>query len=190
MAFAKLSAPLLVLALAGAACHNHPPAVAPSPSTAGAPATVPPTPPAPPPPAATAPRSPAAALSEEELFRQKSIDALNAEHPLGDVFFDYDQNVLREDARAELERNAKWLAKWPGTRILVEGHCDKRGTAEYNIALGERRATAVREYLAGLGVSSDRIATRSFGKESPFCDGEGEDCWSKNRRGHFLLTAK
>jgi peptidoglycan-associated lipoprotein len=182
---------LAILAAAGiaaAGCHHTPPAAAtaPTPPPARAAAAAPRTPPPPPPAAAAAP----APLSEAELFRRKSLDELNSEHPLGDAFFDYNQNTLRDDARTQLQQDASWLKKWPQTRIAVAGHCDERGSAEYNLGLGERRADAVRDYLTSLGVSSDRIETRSLGKESPFCRGEGEPCWSQNRRGHFLITAK
>lgn len=174
--------------LAGAACHHRvAPAVSPAPPVP-APA-VPRTPPPPPAPRASAP-APAAPLSDDELFRRKSLDELNAEHPLADAFFDYDQNVLRDDAKAALQKDATWLARWPQTRIVIEGHCDERGTPEYNLALGERRAAAVREYLSNLGVDPGRVATRSLGKEAPFCHEDAEGCWSQNRRGHFLITAK
>jgi len=172
-----------------AACQHRVPAQA-----AAAPAPRPPAAPtAPPPPPRPAPRVndvQPAPLSEAELFRRKSIDQLNAEHPLDDAFFDYNENELRPDARTALAKDAQWLEKWPGTRISVDGHCDERGSAEYNLALGERRATAVRDYLVSLGVSSDRVVTKSLGKEAPFCTGEGESCWSQNRRGHFIITAK
>jgi peptidoglycan-associated lipoprotein len=115
---------------------------------------------------------------------------LNAEHPLGDVFFDYDQNVLRADARTVLQRDAAWLRKWSQTRITVEAHCDERGSAEYNLALGERRAAAARDYLMSLGVGPDRLVLRSVGKEAPFCHEQGEACWSQNRRDHVLIIAK
>jgi peptidoglycan-associated lipoprotein len=186
----KLWCPLLVLAVVGGACHTRPPAVAPSPSVSNTP-TVPARPPAPPPPPRAAARPTAyAAPTEDELFRRKSLSELNGEHPLSDVFFDYDQNSLREDARAVLQRDAAWLAKWPQTRIRIDGHCDERGTAEYNLSLGDRRASTVREYLTDLGVKPDRIQVRSLGKESPFCQGETEACWSQNRRDHFEITDK
>jgi peptidoglycan-associated lipoprotein len=182
--------PFLVLAMVGGACHTRPPAVAPSRSVSNA-ATVPARPPAPPPPPRAAARPSAASVpSEAELFRRKSLSELNAEHPLSDVFFDYDQNVLREDARRLLQRDAEWLAKWPQTRIRIDGQCDERGTAEYNLALGDRRASTVREYLADLGVKPDRIQTRTLGKEAPYCHDETESCWSQNRRGHFEITDK
>jgi peptidoglycan-associated lipoprotein len=180
----------LVFAVAGAACHTRPPAVAPTRTLAPSP-TVPARPPAPPPPPAAAARpAPVAPLTEAEMFQRKSLSEINAEHPLGDAFFDYNQNVLRDDARRVLQQDAQWLAKWPQTKIRVDGHCDERGSAEYNLALGERRAEAVREYLVSLGVRSDRIEERSLGKDAPFCSGTDESCWSQNRRGHFEVTAK
>ena len=82
------------------------------------------------------------------------------------------------------------MKRWPTTKVMVEGHADTRGTAEYNLALGERRAAAVRDYLVSLGVAADRITIVSKGKEAPFCSEETEACWQQNRRGHFLITAK
>jgi peptidoglycan-associated lipoprotein len=179
----------IVAVCVGAACHAKPPATAPS--RPMAPETVPSKPPAPPAPAARA-AAPAAtrALSEQELFERKSVSDLNAEHPLADAFFDYDETALRDDARRALQQDAQWLSKWPTTKIMVEGHCDERGTAEYNLALGDRRAQQVITYLEGLGVNSSRIVTRSLGKEAPFCTETDESCWSQNRRGHFVITAK
>ena len=83
-----------------------------------------------------------------------------------------------------------WLRKWPQTEIRVEGYCDERGTPEYNLALGERRASAVKDYLESLGVDADRIREVSLGKEAPFCNESSENCWSQNRRGHFVITDK
>jgi len=183
---------LLPLAVAGAACHTRPPATAPSRTTpirADVPAR-PPTPPAPRPPAAAARPATATPLTEAELFQRKSLSELNAERPLADAFFDYDQNTLRDDARQVLQQDAQWLAKWPQTMVRVDGHCDERGSAEYNLALGNRRAAAVRDYLTSLGVKPDRVQTRSLGTEAPFCRESGESCWSQNRRGHFEITGK
>jgi peptidoglycan-associated lipoprotein len=129
-------------------------------------------------------------LTEEELFARESLAQLNASHPLGDAFFDYDQFTLRDDARAALAEDAKWLQRWSGTKIKVEGHADERGTAEYNMALGQHRAQVVRDYLVSLGIAANRIQVTSLGKEAPFCTGDNEACWSQNRRGHFLVTAK
>ena len=128
--------------------------------------------------------------TEEELFARESLADLNAKAPLGDAFFAYDQSDLTDADRDALARDAEWLRKWNHTRVLVEGHADERGTSEYNLALGERRAAIVRDYLASLGVDASRITVVSKGKEAPFCDGHGEDCWHQNRRGHFIVTAK
>lgn len=115
---------------------------------------------------------------------------MNAERPLSNVFFDYDQSTIREDAKAPLQRNADWMKRWTSTQVMVEGHCDSRGTAEYNLALGTRRADAVKAYLVTLGVPEGRITVISKGKEQPVCSDENESCWQQNRRGNFIITAK
>jgi peptidoglycan-associated lipoprotein len=184
---------LAVLGLAAgvAACHHTVArTVTPSPAPAPAPAApARPPAPAPPPRAAAAPAAPRA-LTEDEIFSRESLDALNAAHPLSDAYFDYDQKVLRDDARAALSRDAQWLNRWTSTKITVQGQCDERGSAEYNLALGDERAKAVKDYLTSLGVPETRIAVISLGKESPVCTGDSESCWSQNRRGHFVITAK
>jgi len=119
-----------------------------------------------------------------------SLEELNAKKPLGDVFFLLDKADLADEARASLQKNADYLKRWTSLRISVEGHCDERGTAEYNLALGERRAATVRTYLTSLGVSADRVTVVSKGKEQPFCNERAESCYAQNRRGHFLITAK
>ena len=106
------------------------------------------------------------------------------------VFFDTDMSNIREDGRQTLNRQAEWLKKYTNYQITIAGHCDERGTREYNLALGERRANAVKAYLVSLGVSGDRIVVVSKGKESPFCTESNESCWRQNRRGHFVVTAK
>src|SRR5688572_21386458 len=176
----------LVLGLGAAACgKNQQVAVTPPPPV---PPTTPAAPPAPPPPPAPAPAAAPRALTEDELYAQKTADQLNKEKPLSDVFFELDSSTIRDDARGALTANATWLKRWPA-RINIEGHCDERGTAEYNLALGERRANAVKAYLVELGVPADRIAVVSKGKESPFCTESNESCWQQNRRGHFVITA-
>ena len=177
----------LVLGLGAAACGKKPAVAAapPPPATTPTAPSAPPPPPAPPA-AAPAPR----ALTEDELFAQKTLDQLNKERPLADVFFELDQSTIRDEARASLTTNANWLKRWTCTRISIEGHCDERGTAEYNLGLGERRASAVKAYLVELGVPGDRITIVSKGKESPFCTESNESCWQQNRRGHFIITAK
>jgi peptidoglycan-associated lipoprotein len=118
------------------------------------------------------------------------IDALNKKGYLSDAFFDYDQADLREDARSALAADAQWLKKYPTVQVLIEGHCDERGTAAYNLALGDRRANAVKEYVVSLGVEGSRLRTVSYGKERPFCTESTESCWQQNRRGHFVITSK
>ena len=107
--------------------------------------------------------------------------------PLGDLFFDFDSSVLGTDAQGQLKQNAAWLLGNPAKRVLIEGHCDSRGTAEYNLALGERRSESAKEYLVKLGVPSSRLETVSFGGERPFDPGQNEDAWAKNRRAHFVV---
>jgi peptidoglycan-associated lipoprotein len=104
------------------------------------------------------------------------------------VHFEYDKYAVRDDDRSMLQRQAAWLAKYPQVRVTVEGHCDERGTREFNLALGARRANAVKEYLVSLGVSSARVETISYGKERPMCAESTEDCWSQNRRGVTAIS--
>ena len=178
----------LVLGIGVAACGKKAPVVAAPPPPAPTAPAAPPAPPAPPPPPAAV--APPRALTEDELFAQKSLAQLNSERPLGDVYFDLDESTIKDAAKAALSTNATWLKRWTGTRINVEGHCDERGTAEYNLGLGERRANAVKAYLVELGVPGDRVVIVSKGKESPFCTEKNESCWQQNRRGHFVITAK
>lgn len=105
-----------------------------------------------------------------------------------DAFFDYDSAEIRSDARAVLQNDADFLKAYPQARVTIEGHCDERGSTEYNLALGDRRANAVKEYLVSLGVSTGQLTTTSFGKEKPFCTESNEGCWQQNRRGHFVLN--
>ncbi len=185
---AAIAAFSLMLGLGVAACGKKAPAITPPPPVPPAAPAAPPAPPAPPP--APAPAPAPKALSEEELFAQKSLAQLNNERPLGDVFFDLDASSIKEESKAALATNANWLKRWTSTRIRIEGHCDERGTAEYNLGLGERRANAVKTYLVELGVPADRLVVVSRGKESPFCTDKNEACWQQNRRGHFVITAK
>jgi peptidoglycan-associated lipoprotein len=115
---------------------------------------------------------------------------LNAENHLGEVHFDYDESTIRDDARPILQANADYMKRWTSIQVTVEGHCDSRGSAEYNLALGTRRATAVKDYLVSLGVSGNRMTVVTKGKEEPLCTEETESCWARNRRGHFIITAK
>jgi peptidoglycan-associated lipoprotein len=187
----RVFAAIALTAVVGvSACAKKPP-VPPPAAPAPAPAPPPRTTPTPPPPPPPAPReTPPAPLTEDEVFARKSLDALNAEKPLTDAFFLLDSAQIGDDAKPGLQKDADWMKRWPSTKVMVEGHADSRGTAEYNLALGEKRATAVRAYLVNLGVAENRITIVSKGKESPFCTEENEACWQQNRRGHFVITAK
>jgi peptidoglycan-associated lipoprotein len=107
---------------------------------------------------------------------------------LEDAFFDFDQWNLRSDAKTVLEKNARWLADHPEVSVRIEGHCDERGTNEYNLALGERRSKSVRNYLINLGVGAKRFSIISYGEEKPFCSQQTESCYQNNRRAHFVQT--
>lgn len=119
-----------------------------------------------------------------------SLDDLNRNSPLKPVFFALDSSEIDSAGRTALDANAAVLKQSASWVVTVEGHCDERGTAEYNLALGERRAAAARAYLVSLGISADRLRTVSYGKEFPFDPGHDESAWSKNRRAHFVITAK
>jgi len=179
---------LMVVVIAGCARRVPPPA--PPPPAPPPPAATPAPPPPPPPPPAPAPAPPPKPLTEDEIFQRKTLAELNAEMPLGDVFFDYDMSTIREDARPILQKNADYLRRWASTRVSLEGHTDSRGTTEYNLALGARRAGAIRDYLVSLGIAPDRLLAVSRGEETPQCSEENEACWGRNRRGHFVFTAK
>jgi peptidoglycan-associated lipoprotein len=105
------------------------------------------------------------------------------------VLFDLDQHSIRADAQGILQKQAAWLKQYPAVRLMVEGHCDERGTREYNLALGDRRAYAVKEYLVSLGVDAARLQTKSFGKERPVCAESDDSCWQQNRRGYSVISA-
>ena len=105
------------------------------------------------------------------------------------IYFDFDSHAIRADAQATLQKQAAWLQKFPAVRLVVEGHCDERGTREYNLALGDRRAYAVKEYLVSLGIDANRLQTKSYGKERPVCTESDEACWAQNRRGYSQVGA-
>ena len=173
--FARLAqiASVSALLLAGA-CTSRPEAVATAPPPAPPPAAPAPAPlpPAPPP-----PRGPIPGSAED--FRVNVGDT---------VHFGYDQYSIQETDRATLQKQATWLAQYPNVRVTVEGHADERGTREYNLALGARRANAVKEFLVSLGVSTARVDTISYGKERPMCTESNESCWGQNRRGITVVA--
>jgi len=158
-----------------------------------------PTPPAPPPPtASTLPPDPPPPVREPmppqplpaDDVSGRSLDDLNRDSPLQPIFFAYDSSDVNDASRTVLQANAAILKKYPTWVITIEGHCDERGTAEYNLALGERRAVAARAYLVSLGVDASRLRTVSYGSEFPFDPAHQESAWSRNRRAHFVITAK
>ncbi len=137
----------------------------------------------PPPPAA-----PPAAPAVQSSIVPGSIQDFRVN--VGDtVHFDYDKSDIKDEDRGTLQRQATWLHNYPQVRVTVEGHCDERGTREYNLALGARRANAVKEYLVSLGVSASRLDTISYGKERPVCTESTEDCWAQNRRGVTTIAS-
>lgn len=127
-------------------------------------------------PAAAAPATSQPTL--EELFTKEVQDA----------FFDYDKASIRDDARSALSKTAEFLRSYPQVAVVIEGHCDERGSTEYNVALGDRRSDSAKDFLVQQGVASDRIQTISYGKERPFCTQDNESCWQENRRAHFKMA--
>lgn len=177
----------LVVTIGVSACgkkkpETTPPPPAPAAETQRTTPTAPPPPPPAPAPAAERP------LTDEEIFARKTTEELSKE--LGPVFFALDSSQLNDAARPVLQKNSEWLKRWTSTRIMIEGHADSRGTAEYNLALGERRAAAVKSYLVSLGIAADRILPVSYGKEFPFDSGHTDAAWASNRRAHFVITSK
>ena len=186
----KLTLAVLVLLVAVSACNRRQPPVlapAPPPSVAAPPAITP------------APSAPAAPTRVEDLpvpaqpiaddsIANRTLDDLNRNSPLKPVFFAVDSADLDEAGRATAAANAEVLKKYANWIVTIEGHCDERGTPEYNLALGERRAVAVKTFLVSLGVPPDRIRTVSYGKEFPFDPARTDEAFSKNRRGHFVIT--
>jgi len=174
-----------------AACGGKKPPVAkPLPPTTTS--TAPPTatrPPAPPEPVPeTSPIPPEPTISDDPLT--KDLDTINKNSPFQPVFFGLDSYEVDGTGQQALTTNAGILKKYPTWIITIEGHCDERGTPEYNLALGEKRALAAKTYLVSLGVPADRVRTVSYGKEFPFDPGHDEGAWSKNRRAHFVVTSK
>ena len=188
-------AALAVAALVSASCVRNPPPVEPEPTA--------------PPPGAGAidaprpnrtagdatsrpanPSPPAPVLPEEDAFTSRSLEEINRDSPLRPVFFSYDSSELDAEAQAVIEANADVLLQFPTWVVTIEGHCDERGTPEYNLGLGERRALAVRDHMVRLGLPTAQLRTVSYGKEFPFAPGSDEASWAANRRAHFVITAQ
>jgi peptidoglycan-associated lipoprotein len=155
---------------------------------AAPPPVVPEAPPPAPPPAPRAEAPP----QVDEYARLKAMSAEEIEKSglLGEIYFEFDKADIRDADRATLQKNAAALKRFDFLRITIEGHCDERGTVEYNLALGERRARAAYDYVVSLGVPADRLKTVSYGKEVPVCQQSTEECWQKNRRAHFTVSGK
>ena len=180
---------LIVAILMAAACGAKKPPVTTAPEPVIRPPAVAPAPAAPPQRVEDNLPVPAQPLAEDSIA-SRSLEDLNRDSPLKPAFFPLDSSDLDDTGRAVVAANADILKKYPTWMITIEGHCDERGTAEYNLALGERRAVNVRAYLLSLGISANRVRTVSYGKEFPFDPGKNDTAWSKNRRGHFVITAK
>jgi peptidoglycan-associated lipoprotein len=134
---------------------------------------------------------PGASGGSLDLARSGQLGALGGDTgPLRDVFFEYDSFDLDEASRQTLQDNADWLKDHGDVRVEIEGHCDDRGTVEYNLALGAKRAAAAKSYLVALGIGRDRLTTISYGEELPLCHEETESCWSRNRRVHFVTVTE
>jgi len=179
---------LLVTVVVGACSKKTPPVARPMPPPATGNTTPPPAPP--PPPSPVAEPVPVPPMPVEDTIGSKSLDDLNRESPLNPLFFEVDSSEVSADGQQVLQANAAVLKKYPTWQVTIEGHCDETGTAEYNLALGERRALAARSYLVSLGVPADKIKTVSYGKEFPFDAGKDAAAYAKNRRAHFVITAK
>jgi peptidoglycan-associated lipoprotein len=188
----RLTLVATMVCVAAACGKKKAPALAPTAAADTAPAPAP----APAPTAPAAPReervapTPAPPPIREETVSSSSLDDLNRNSPLKPVFFALDSSEIDSPARSALDADAVLLRQNTTWMVTVEGHCDERGTAEYNLALGDRRAASAVAYLKSLGIAGERLKTVSYGKEFPFDPGHDETAWSKNRRAHFVITAK
>ena len=181
---------MAVTLAAGAACKKGTPPIArPTPPPAAASSGDPNRPPAPPTPVSEPRPVPPEPVAEDPISA-RDIGDINKNSPFQPVFFALDSSEVDTKAQQALNANAEIMKKYSTWVITIEGHADERGTAEYNLALGERRAMSVRTYLVSLGISGDRLRTVSYGKEFPFDPGHDEAAWEKNRRAQFVLTSK
>jgi len=187
----KIALPMIavVLLMAAVACGKKTPPVARPAPPPPAGSTAPQRPPAPPEPVSEPTIVPPEPVRDDAISAA-SLDELNKNSPLKPVFYELDSSELNAVSQKALDDNAALLKKYPSWTVTVEGHCDERGTAEYNLALGERRAITARAYLVSLGIPANRLRTVSYGKEFPFDPGHDESAFSKNRRAHFVITAK
>lgn len=188
---------ILALLLGATACGKKAPAATPGPAgqfpgavtpAGGGGGGTPPAPPGRPPEPPVVPVD--TPVTAGDPLATAEIAEINKNSPLKPVFFAYDSDALDDEARKALADNAQVLKKYPTWVITVEGHCDERGTPEYNLALGDRRALAAKNYLQSLGIAADRLRTVSYGKEFPFDPGHDVNAWAQNRRAHFMLTSR
>jgi peptidoglycan-associated lipoprotein len=184
---------LLLVGLIASGCAKRPATTA---ATAAAPAPAPrpaspgPAPAAPAPSSSGATAAPAAPATAAPAAPRPSPKEFAAVAALKDVFFEFDKYDIRPEDSKTLDANATWLKQNADNLVLIEGHCDDRGTNEYNLALGERRAKATMNYLVSQGIQANRITIISYGEERPICNEKNDSCWSKNRRAHFLVKPR
>jgi len=176
---------VLLLALTLWGCPKRPEVVQAPPAPAGPPAAVAPAPAPPPTPAPEVQVTPPAPAPAPPVVVQETVKEVQV--TLMDIFFDFDKSNLKDDQKQALQADLAALKADPKLKLLIEGHCDERGTAEYNLALGERRAQAVKDALQAAGIAADRISIISYGKERPFVLGHDESAWKWNRRAHFVV---
>jgi peptidoglycan-associated lipoprotein len=187
----RVSAVVVAIALTagiGACAKKKPPVARPIPPPPAASDTTPGPPPKPPEPVRETPMPPEPLASDP--LTTTDIDLINKNSPFQPVFYAFDSAEVDANAQKVLNANADILRKYPTWVLTIEGHSDERGTGEYNLALGERRAAAARTYLVSLGIPADRLKTVSYGKEFPFDPGHDESAWATNRRAHFVVTSK
>ncbi len=178
---------VLVLLAVGACKKVEPEPPAPPPPPPPVEETPPPPKPVPPPPAPPVEPEYQSPWSEDIVEADRQVHEKGL---LGDVYFEFDKATLTDMTRSQLSKNADFLKTRDGEKLVItiEGHCDERGTNDYNLALGDRRSNAARDYLLSLGVAADRLKTLSYGEERPQCDESNEDCWQLNRRAYFRVT--
>ena len=180
---------VVMTVVVGACAKKQPPVARPMPppgNTATPTANVMP----PPPPTPVAEPTITVPPMPDDSIASKSLDDLNRDSPLRPLFFELDKSEVSAEGQRVLQENAAVMKKYPSWQVTIEGHCDERGTAEYNLALGERRALAAKNYLVSLGIPADKVKTVSYGKEFPFDPGHDDSAWKNNRRAHFVITAK
>ncbi len=180
---------VLLSVVVGACSKKAPPVARPMPPPPAA-MTAPPAPPPPPTPVSEPVPVPMPPMPVEDTIGSKSLDDLNRDSPLQPLFFELDSSEVSVAGQVVLQANAAVMKKYSAWQVTIEGHCDERGTAEYNLALGERRALAARTYMVSLGIPADKVKIVSYGKEFPFAAGHDNAAWDKNRRAHFVITAK